>query len=73
MDWPLAVVLCASFVAVVALTWVVLPYLRKRSDAETRLVALEKANVELQHAVAEQSQRLEAMGMRGLPRLGVSR
>ena len=73
MDWPLAIVAVASLAAFVAALHVVLPYVRKRSDAETRLLALEAANVELRQSVAELVQMAGGAHALGrLPRLGAA-
>jgi hypothetical protein len=54
--------------------WLVLPYLRKRSDAEKRIEALEAVNVEHADRLARVEQTVEGGGLLGrLPRAGVSR
>lgn len=73
MSWEIVAALAVVLVALVAGLHVTLPFIRRRSDAETRLAALEAANVELRDRAARVEQALEGMGMRGLPRLGASR
>lgn len=73
MTWEAVAALAVVLIALVAGLHVTLPYVRKRSDHETRLAALEAANVELRDSAARTTQALESMGARGLPRLGVSR
>lgn len=74
MSWSIAVVIVAAFAATVTGLQVCLPYLRKRSDAETRLAALEAANVELGDRMARVEQVMEAGSpLSRLPRAGMSR
>lgn len=77
MDWSIALVIVASLAAIVAGLKVCLPYVKARSETETKLAALEAANARLaaEHGerLARVEQGLDAMGVRGLPRLGVSR
>ena len=67
MTWPLAAVLVAGLTALVAMAWVVMPYVRKRSDHEKRLVALEAANVEMTHNMAVVRETFT--GIPGMPRV----
>jgi len=73
MTWELValVAVCLAFAGVAM--WLGLPYLRKRSDEETRLAALEAASVALTDRLARVEQVFEGPGVRGLPRMGVSR
>lgn len=77
MDWSVALVVVAALAAIVAGLWVTLPFVRARSEVETRLAALEAVNQKLaaEHGerLARLEQGVETMGFRGLPRLGVSR
>lgn len=71
MSWEHVAAFAIGYGVTAALVWMVLPYVRKRSDVETRLVALEAANVELRDNVARLIQVAEGMGPLGrLPRLG---
>lgn len=71
MTWPIAFTVVSAFAALVAFAHVALPYVRKRSDAETRLEALEAANHELRDRTARLEQFAEGGGPLGrLPRAG---
>lgn len=74
MTWALAFVIAVAFGSTVAGLHVVLPYVVKRSDAETKMHALEAANVALSERMASVEQYLSGGGPLGrLPRAGVSR
>lgn len=68
MTWEVAIVVIAGMGAFVALTWLALPFMRTRSSAETRLVALEAANVALSDRVARCEQFAERVDSPRLPR-----
>lgn len=68
MTWPLAACVIATLALVGAMTWVVLPYVRRKSDHETRLAALEAANVELTHNMAVVQQAFGG-GLPGMPKV----
>ena len=68
MTWPLAVTVLGCLAALVALAHVALPYLRKRSDAEVRLQALEAANVSLSDRIAHVEQFTAGGGSLGVLR-----
>lgn len=65
MTWALAFVIVAAIAALVAALHVVLPYVVKRSDAETKVAALEAANVELRDRLTRVEQFLEGGGPLG--------
>jgi len=74
MTWELVASLAVTLLSAVGGLYVALPYLKPRNAIETRLAALEVANAELKHLVATHEQALVGVsGVRGLPRLGVSR
>jgi len=63
MTWQLCVAFIAALGFVGVMTWLVLPYVRRKSDYETRIAALEAANV----ALSDRTARIEqAFGV--LPR-----
>lgn len=68
MTWELAAVTVAGMGALVALVWLCLPYLRSRSSTETRMAALEAANVALSDRVARCEQFAERTADVRLPR-----
>lgn len=65
MSWSLAFVIVAGLGALVAGLHVVLPYVVKRSDADTKLHAIEAANVQLTERVARVEQWAETGGPLG--------
>jgi hypothetical protein len=74
LSWPVALVLVAGLGSLVALARICLPYVVRRTDLESRLQALEAANVELKHETAELSQVAQFLqGGTRLPRTGVAR
>lgn len=74
MTWEWTAFSVAAFAFAAVALWLVLPYLRKRTDEERRLAALEVANVELRDSVKRIEQAFEGPALpRGLPRVGVSR
>lgn len=73
MTWELTVFSVACLGAFVASLWLLLPYIRRRSNEETRLHALEAADVELKDRMARVEQAFEGPVLpRGLPRVGRS-
>ncbi len=73
MDWAIALVVITAIAALATVAVFALPYVRRRSDAEARLAALEAVNVALSDRLARAEQSLESVGAPRLPRLGVSR
>jgi hypothetical protein len=74
LSWPEAVIIVAGLAAIVGLARICLPYVVKRTDLESRLQALEAANVELKHQTSQHDQVLEYLqGGTRLPRTGVAR
>lgn len=63
MTPALAVVICVALVSLVAALHVCLPFIVKRSDADTKLHALEAAN----HALSERVADVEAHMRDGTP------
>lgn len=73
MTWPLVTALAVSLGFVGAMTSLVLPYVRRKSDHEVRLAALEAANVSLKDDVARLQQGGGPTMPWGMPRVGMAR
>lgn len=74
MTWEVASVAIAALAAFTVLGVFALPYVRKRSDDETRIAALEAANVALTDRLARVEQNQDSLSpLSRLPRAGVSR
>lgn len=75
MEWTHVAALCASLAFVCGALWICLPFFVKRSDAETRIAALEAANEKFRAEFGDRLARVEQAltemyGPRGLPRVG---
>lgn len=67
MTWELAAVVIAAIAGFVALAKVSLPFIRARSTAEARMMALEAANAQLTDRLARVEQQFESTSLpRGL-------
>lgn len=68
MSWPLATVTLGAFGFVGVLVWLVLPYLRPRSELTARVEALEEATAAIQQT---QARMLGGVPLpRNMPRVG---
>lgn len=70
MSWELVAVVVASFAFVACMTWLALPYVRRKSDHEKRIAALESATATLEDRTAKLNQAFDLSGrpmVRGLP------
>ncbi len=72
MTWELVASLAVTLAALVSGLRVVLPFVLHRGEVAADVEQLKKELVELKHVVEVHQQAL-GMGVRGLPRMGVSR